>query len=176
MLIYLRKDGKAVGPYSRAELKDMLKHGEVRRDSPARKEEEKEWATVEKCLRVEKPAASKDSPIPKRFRGSSFSIRSIGSTLGVAAYKKFAATRKSVSRSVSVSNVPETPIGHRSEETKRDMIHGAIWFVGGILAIVLGYVFSSASPVEGLYWIFGGAVLFGAFLLTRGIAGIFLKR
>lgn len=179
MLIYLRKDGQLVGPYARAELKDMLKHGEVRPNSPAKKEGEAEWSTVEKCLKVEKPApVSKDSPIPKRFRGGSHVIQTIGSTLGLTAYKKFATGQKGRPRSIAEVNMnsPQRPAADKPSETNQDLLHGAIWIVGGAICMILGYVFSSTLPAEGLYWIFGGPVIFGAILFIRGVVQVFAKR
>ena len=190
MPFYLKRDGVVVGPYARAELKDMLKHGEIRANVPAKEEDDQFWSTLEICLSTERRqvADKPPSPIPARFRGQSFAMKSLGSTLGVSAYKKFAAATRRAARSVSgislhrksprsspriSSRNPATPTG---DETRHDLIHGAIWGVGGLLAIILGRVLTAETSVDGLYWIFGGPVAFGAFLFLRGLFRLLARR
>lgn len=191
MPFYIKRDGKMIGPYARAELKDMLKHGEIRGTAAAREDGDREWSTVEKCLRGEKNLADEPSPVPARFRGTGFVPRSSRSSLGFAAYRKFAAATRHAARSVaSISlhgNALRSPTksGNRTDQAevaepagdcRRDLIFGAAWFVGGLLAVILGFVLAGNSPVHGIFWIFGGPVLFGTFLFVRGIARFVARR
>lgn len=190
MPFYLKKDGVVVGPYARAELKDMLRHGEIRATAPAKEEGDPQWSTLEKCLSAERSqaAAKQQSPIPDRFRGKSLAMRSLGSTLGLSAYKRFAAATRQAARSVASISLhrksskstqralPRKSAAPEIDDSRHDLIHGAIWAVGGLLAIILGRVFTAETAVEGLYWIFGGPVLFGGFLFARGLVRFVARR
>jgi hypothetical protein len=185
MPFYIKRDGKVIGPYARAELKDMLKHGEIRSTAAAKEDGDREWSTVEKCLRGEKNLSDEPSPIPARFRGTGMVPRSSKSSLGFAAYRKFAAATRHAARSVagislhgggmrstskSVKLAPRANPAEKGTDYRRDLIFGAALCVGGVLATILGFVFAGDSPAGGLFWIFGGPALFGGFLLVRGIA------
>jgi hypothetical protein len=62
-----------------------------------------------------------------------------------------------------------SPEGRRelASRNKRKMIFGLLWVVGGIIATVVTYVFA----IGGIFFIFWGAVLFGAIDFFRGLAG-----
>lgn len=51
----------------------------------------------------------------------------------------------------------------------RHMLYGVLWMVGGTIATVIGY--SSASESGGSYYIFWGAVVFGAYDFLKGLFG-----
>jgi len=191
MPFYIKRDGKVIGPYARAELKDMLKHGEVRSTAAAKEDGDRDWSTVEKCLRGEKNLSDEPSPIPARFRGTGFGPRSSKSSLGFAAYRKFAAATRNAARSVasislhggsirttskSVKLAPQAKVAEKGGNYRRDLIFGSALVVGGVLAIILGFVFAGNSPTSGLFWIFGGPVLFGGFFFVRGICRFVTKQ
>lgn len=189
MPYYIKRDGKVIGPYARAELKDMLKHGEIRSTVAAKEDGDREWSTVEKCLRSEKKVADEPSPIPARFRGEGMVPKSLRSSLGFTAYRIYAATRNKARSVASIGLHPRSSqntsrnaeIASRCEaaalanDYRRDLVFGSILVVGGVLAIVLGLVFAGESPMSGLFWIFGAPALFGGFLFFRGLCRFVAK-
>lgn len=54
----------------------------------------------------------------------------------------------------------------KRSRASKDMLYGALWCVGGIIATAIGY--SSASGGGG-YMVFYGAIIFGAIQFFRGV-------
>jgi hypothetical protein len=50
---------------------------------------------------------------------------------------------------------------------KKNMLYGALWFVGGSIATIVGY--SSASSGGGTYLVFWGAIIFGLIQFFQGL-------
>jgi hypothetical protein len=190
MPYYIKRDGKQVGPYARAELKDMLKHGEVRGAVAAKEDGDREWSTVEKCLRGENVVEEGPSVIPARFRGASMVPNSLRSSLGFTAYRKFAAATRNAARSVStislhrrsprasvqsVKSARESGATGESADFFRDLIFGSIAIVGSALAMILGFVFAGNSPMGDLFWIFGLTAIVGVIFFVRGIRRFMAK-
>jgi hypothetical protein len=116
--------------------------------------------------------------------------KSLRSSLGFAAYRKFAAATRNAARSVSsislhrksprsslqaVKLAPQekaVPVG----DFIKDLILGAAALVGSALAVIMGYVFAGNSSMSGLFWVFGVTAVLGAFFFARGICRFMAKR
>ena len=48
---YIRRDDDEQGPFTRSELRQLLREGEISRDTPARRETREEWRTTGDFLR-----------------------------------------------------------------------------------------------------------------------------
>jgi hypothetical protein len=70
----------------------------------------------------------------------------------------------------AIEEYKRSPEGRRelASKYKRMMIFGLLWVVGGIVATVATY---EAASEGGVYFIFWGAVIFGAIDFFRGLAG-----
>src|SRR5205814_2525082 len=51
----------------------------------------------------------------------------------------------------------------------RRMVTGALWCIGGIVATAIGYASASSSAGGGRYYVFYGAIIFGAIDFLRGV-------
>jgi hypothetical protein len=72
----------------------------------------------------------------------------------------------SVQRSYATSSKVDQRQARR-EDAEKDMLHGALWCVGGIVVTVATYAAASGG---GAYVVAWGAILFGAIQFLRGAA------
>jgi len=61
----------------------------------------------------------------------------------------------------------ETSAGLR-EEGEKKIVSGVIWGIGGILLTGISYLAAESGQL-GYYWVFFGAIIYGAIQLKRGI-------
>jgi hypothetical protein len=162
MPIFLNSNGNVVGPYEEAELREMLEYGETRTDIPAWKEGAADWSTLGQLLNPDgetKPFSQGSPSSPRQAKTST----STGETLGAyGAYGKQLSASEKSHRPAKL--VPKSP----SLNGQTEMVHGALWCLGGIIATTIGYHMASAGLNNGRYLVFTGAILYGATVFLRG--------
>lgn len=197
MAIYLNIHNNTLGPYSEAELRDMLQHREVRPEVMAWKEGDPEWTTLGTCLGSDSPAPT-PVKIPGPGRGPVPAAAPVAApaaavpaplvpTRGLSPAEALRAkmgTPSATAESPSPRSDPEPARKERSPSmvsqpaaisqagsgrASKDILHGALWCVGGTIATVIGYLHASDGGGGGRYFIFWGAIVFGGFQLLRGL-------
>lgn len=58
---------------------------------------------------------------------------------------------------------------NRSEVGKKNMGYGVLWFIGGVIVTAISYSSAANSPAGGTYYIFGGAIFWGAIQFLNGL-------
>jgi len=71
------------------------------------------------------------------------------------------------SATIVVTNLEKQIIESKKEKANKDMLHGALWCVGGIIVTAITY---SAASGGGTYIVAWGAILFGAIQFLKGLA------
>lgn len=69
---------------------------------------------------------------------------------------------------IVVNNLDEEIKIEKKEKAKKDMLHGALWCIGGIALTAITY--SAASVNGGSYFITWGAIIFGGIQFFKGVA------
>ena len=64
------------------------------------------------------------------------------------------------------------PKGRRRRGAGRDMLHGGLWFGGGLILTILGHAVASEAGGGG-YIVFTGAIIFGCLQFFRGLIHYF---
>lgn len=189
MAIYLNVNDSTVGPYSDAELRDMLNHREIRGDVLAWKEGDPEWTTLEQCLGLSAPAAAEPTPIavmsaaapvagatPMRGLSPAEALRAkMGTPAAAPEAKEEPAARPQRAAAMAdaqfVAAESRRVAEARSEHATKNMLYGALWCIGGTIATVIGYINASSGHGGGRYMVFWGAIVFGGIQFLRGLFG-----
>jgi hypothetical protein len=66
-----------------------------------------------------------------------------------------------------VTNLDNQITKAKSEKARKDMLHGALWCIGGTLVTLISY---SSTSNGGSYVVTWGAIVFGAIQFFRGLA------
>ena len=197
MSFYLFRTESVQGPYSEAELQDMLKHGEIGSDILACKEGDSDWIRLDVCLGKKPPTQApkqfysshpaheqtqqkEDSPSSLEAIKRKFKTKSPEEAIQ-AIYKQAAGYMKAGKSNQDVEDLlvgdglsyeeASAIIANISKAlrsaAKQTIVIGAAFFILGTIATVGGFLYSGSTG--GRFMVFYGAVLFGLIRLVTGI-------